>query len=731
MKVQRENSPSLPFQHYDRWTVLVGAAGFLAAALLILLPAYLRRPFSSARGLELKAGSVAERDFVAGRDIIYTDEEATRLRQEAAKNLVPPVFRLNQELSQRGLSQFDRFQQVLTELIHEDITGEAVFLKVQLSFPGIMSKEEIGKLASYAFAEDLFLQSRRLLEEALGTGLISLPERGQESFFAGALELWRWREGKLEKEELALDRAVTLRTLGGWLAGKLESVSPQRARLVASLVKAFALENCILDRELTEKHRLKAAAEVEPVIARLVKGQVMIRKGDIISEKAASQIKAADNFSASVDFFNIAGTIMFLMLAAGLSVCLLNGQMLKIRLRRSQAAFILGIVLSYLLAATVASRLFQPPAGLPFSVILPTSCAAILTTLIISPNAALVVSLILSLLLLPGARLELNSFLFALLSGIQATAVVYRAEKRLDLIRAGFLLALLNSLVLVTINLLGDYPQRQLLTLLGWGILNGFLSVVVSLGLLPLLEQLLNTATRFKLRELSDLNAPILKRLLNQAPGTYSHSISVANLAETACSEIGADSLLARVASYYHDIGKIDQAEYFIENQSSLNKHDELKPSLSAAVLKSHLKLGVEKAKDLRLPEEVVDIIAQHHGRALIKYFYHRALESDSEGSVASEDYSYPGARPHSREAAVVMLADTVEAASRLLQKPSAAKLEKFVWSLLMEKFAFKELSDSDLTFLDLEVIHRSFVQVLAGAYHSRIEYPKLKELVR
>ncbi len=270
-----------------------------------------------------------------------------------------------------------------------------------------------------------------------------------------------------------------------------------------------------------------------------------------------------------------------------------------------------------------------------------------------------------------------------------------------------------------------------MLPALGWGFTNGFLGSLAALGLMPVFEHLLNAASRFRLIELSDLNSPIFKRMLSLAPGTYSHSISVANLAESACNAMNANALLARVGAYYHDIGKIEQAEYFIENQNSYNKHDELKPSLSAAVIKAHLKAGTEKARELELPEEIRAIIAQHHGKGVIKFFYQRALENDDTGNVPPEDYSYPGERPRTKEAAVVMLADTVEAASRTLKKPTIAKLEKFVWSVIIDKFNSNELGECDLTLADLETIRRSFVQVLAGYFHSRIEYPKTREAVR
>jgi hypothetical protein len=320
-------------------------------------------------------------------------------------------------------------------------------------------------------------------------------------------------------------------------------------------------------------------------------------------------------------------------------------------------------------------------------------------------------------------------FLFAFLSGIAATAVVLEAERRIDLVRAGLLLSLSDALILGALGLLGNYSPRMFLSLLGWGVVNGFLCGILTLGFLPVFELLLNAPTRFKLMELSDLNSPIFKRMLSQAPGTYTHSISVANLAETACEAIGANALLARVSAYYHDIGKVEQADYFVENQKAFNLHDELKPSLSVAVIKSHVRIGIEKARELNLPQAIIDIIAQHHGRGLITYFYHRAVKEGKNPRVSRDDYSYPGVRPKTKEAAVLMLADTVEAASRTLKRPTEARLEAFVQDMIMGKFTSGELGDSSLTLRDLEMIRKSFVHILEGYFHTRIEYPRLSQL--
>ncbi|MDR0450525.1 MAG: HDIG domain-containing protein, partial [Treponema sp.] len=230
---------------------------------------------------------------------------------------------------------------------------------------------------------------------------------------------------------------------------------------------------------------------------------------------------------------------------------------------------------------------------------------------------------------------------------------------------------------------------------------------------------------------LSDLNSPVLRRLFTAAPGTYTHSIMVANLAEAACQDIGANPLLARVGAYYHDIGKMDNPDYFVENQTAYNKHDDIAPRLSATVIRSHVKLGAEKARALGLPQAVIDIISEHHGNSVITWFYNKALKQEgarggAKTGVNVEDFSYPGTPPRSRESAVVMLADVSEAASRTLEKPNASKLEKFIQELFSAKVEHGQLAQSELTFRDLETIKMAFVRVLAGYYHSRIEYPKL-----
>lgn len=704
--------------------LLASLAGTLA---IVLVSGEFKSLFQLVSPSSYEVGSVAARELTVERDVFYTDAEATRLRQEAVEKLVAPIFRINEEIGESKLRQFEEFSRTLNALVSSGEAKDTVFLKLQLSFPGVLQRQELASMR--AQSAGLLERARELLTAAYRAGLLRLPDPDSELLSAGSIELWYWREGRLEKQPALVEDLLTRQRLRAWTLAGLKDFDPEQARLAARLVEAFSVENGFLDLGETLKAKAKAVGQVEPVLAKLSRDQVIIRKGDLVTEEAALQIRALSEYSASVSISSVAGNALYVLIVFAFCPFLLG--VLRPALKRGQMLFLAGITLSYLAMAAVFYNLLEAPGVLPLAVFLPTSTLSMLVALLASTQIAYVFSLAASLLLLPILGLDLYSFFFALVTGMAAAAVVTRVERRIDLIRAGVALCLPSCLTLLAAGLLkGDFP-RVLPAALGWGIANAFLGSLATLGLLPLFEHLLNTASRFRLIELSDLNAPIMKRMLSQAPGTYSHSISVANLAESACSAMGANALLARVGAYYHDIGKIQQSEYFIENQNSYNKHDDMKPSLSAAVIRAHVKLGIEKAQELDLPAEVHDIIAQHHGRGVIKYFYHRALENEEERDIPSEEYSYPGERPRTREAAVVMLADAAEAASRTLRKPTIAKLDKFVWGLIMDKFNSGELGECALSLGDLEIVRRSFAQVLAGYFHSRIEYPKSKEAVR
>jgi len=264
----------------------------------------------------------------------------------------------------------------------------------------------------------------------------------------------------------------------------------------------------------------------------------------------------------------------------------------------------------------------------------------------------------------------------------------------------------------------------------GFAVMNGFLSPILTIGLLPLFESIFGITTDVTLLELSDLNRPLLKRLAIEAPGTYHHSIMIGTLAEDAAEAIGANSLLARVGSYYHDIGKMLKPEYFVENQSGVsNKHEKLAPTMSAMILEAHVKEGVELAIENNLPKSIIDFITGHHGTSTMSYFYEKAKQEQGE-TPDIKDYQYPGPNPTSKEVAIVMLADSVEAASRTLDDPKPARIRNLVHRIFMDKFDSGLLENSSLTLRDIKKIEDSFVRVLIAFHHRRIKYPEKKKEV-
>ncbi|MDR3325679.1 MAG: HDIG domain-containing protein [Spirochaetaceae bacterium] len=393
------------------------------------------------------------------------------------------------------------------------------------------------------------------------------------------------------------------------------------------------------------------------------------------------------------------------------------------RLNNNEVCLLSALTALYFISAKLCS--IHLTGYMPCSIAMPSALIVMLMAIMISSDIARVMAVLLPLGAFMTGFYDVSSYFFALASAVSAVYVLRSERQRMDMVKAGVVVAIINVVAAGAILMSRTSYLVFQPIILFWAAVNGIASGMLVLGITPILENMLHCATMFKLIELLDLSAPLMRQLAQKTPGTFSHSMLVANLAEAACQEIGARALLARAGAYYHDIGKIDQPEYFVENQRNDNKHNELmNPRLSATVIRSHVKLGIEKGRAVGLPNEVIDIIATHHGNSLISYFYYEALKK--EGEVNKEDFCYPGHPPRAKEAAVVMLADITEAAVRTLDKPSAGRLEKFINELVSKKVDAEQLADCELTFRELETIKKAFVRVLTGYYHSRIEYPKI-----
>ncbi len=319
-------------------------------------------------------------------------------------------------------------------------------------------------------------------------------------------------------------------------------------------------------------------------------------------------------------------------------------------------------------------------------------------------------------------------FLVLFVPALASVLCVYKARRRTQIVRAAIFASVLQLLLDVFINLPVDFTLEELRTFFYSDIGNGIFSFILVSGFLPVLEHIFGVVTNIRLLELSDFNHPLLRRMILEAPGTYQHSILVANLAEVAAESIGANSLLCRVGAYFHDIGKINRAEYFVENRlHTADKHRIINPTMSRLVIINHVKEGVELATRYRLPPPIIDFIPQHHGTGLISYFYHQATKdlSQEEKEKLKDEFRYPGPKPQTKEAGIVLLADSVEAASRVLEEPSPSRIKELVDQIVSEKIDDGQLDETDLTLRDLKTVKEVFTRIITAIYHARIEYPQ------
>jgi putative nucleotidyltransferase with HDIG domain len=462
------------------------------------------------------------------------------------------------------------------------------------------------------------------------------------------------------------------------------------------------------------------------------KGELIVGAGQQVTEKSERILhEIARSESLDYQLHAYMGLFVFILVLLYLFYRDIKRYRPALVLDRKKIALLavlllMTVVLTYsgiFVLSLLASKLHLDIMTIAF--LLPVAAGAMLTSLLLDFHLALVFSFVVSILLgflFPGEPF-IPAYYF--LGSIAAALSVIRCKKRSALLRAGALTALINLLVIIGIDLYrGELLNRGIYDLIA-GMLGAIAVSTIVSALLPFFETVFDIATDIKLLEFLDPNQPLLKELVYKSPGTYHHSILIGNLAEAAAEAIGENPTLARVGSYYHDIGKIHKSEYFIENQRPTeNKHDRLMPSMSSLIIAAHVKEGVEIARAHRLPTQIIDIIQQHHGTSLITYFYQKAKELQPFSPIAEEDYRYPGPRPRTKVAAIVMLSDSVEAASRTLDNPTHDRIQMLTNSVITRFFLDDQLSMCDLTLNDLRVISKSFNLVLTGSFHQRIDYP-------
>ena len=460
---------------------------------------------------------------------------------------------------------------------------------------------------------------------------------------------------------------------------------------------------------------------IDPIT--VTKGEKIIKKGFPITEEGFSKLKKMSASPLYIDYRAFANSELYLLLLSIMWYLLFTFISVNRRLLFKEPLLQVIFFLAVFAVTAFCGKLSIFSSPYSICIAIPSALFIMIVTILYGNLSALLLSIVMSMGVLCATNWQVPTFLMTLASSLTAAAIVRKIERRLDLVFAGLMIAAFNIVYVVLFSVVFNETFEELPKLIIGLAINGFLSGILTLGFLTPLEIMLNTASVFRLMDLSDTNTPIFKQMQIQTNGTYNHSMMVAQLAEAGCREIGANALLARVGAYYHDIGKMDQSEYFVENQVNgmENKHNDLNPNLSASVIKSHVRKGVEKARQLHLPQAVIDIIAEHHGNSIITYFYNMAKEKDP--SLDEDDFRYPGNPPFTKESAVVMLADTVEAACHTLENPTSPRLDKFITILINQKVDSKQLDNCELTFRDISRIKAAFVNLLTGYYHNRIKY--------
>ncbi|NQT57783.1 MAG: HDIG domain-containing protein [Bacteroidetes bacterium] len=686
------------------------------------------------QALGFTEGEIADKNVIAKTKIQYIDYEATEEARLAAVQNVKPQFTLFLEETLKILSFFSDLR---ASLLAND------FEKIPDAVLSLFSAAVIDLYAINSNFQTLAVQDQirllniaeKKLKSILEDGVFSEIElREAKSFEVTEVEVkiindeYNRELVRIEKIDSLVDDSEIQELLAIWtIDGVGDEIILRKA--AAELIKPFIEPNMLYDKLGTLQAISFANNSIEPIISTIDTGEYIIIKDYIVTQEAIEKLQVLQRNELEQTPWEKIGDIIFSAVLAIIMLYILI-HFLPSNYRYRQFLFITlsGIILYFLLFTGITSILFSRNISF-FAFFIPIAFTTMMLTVVAGKQTGYLVSAYIALLTFLIPHGNFSSFIFLLSLGITGTVIITRAKKRIDMIKSFIYLVASGLILLIIIGLLGDYSFEKFYTYSIIIALNALTSSILFVMLLPVIENVFNLPTDFRLLELTTMNTKILKRMAVVARGTYSHSVAVADLAESACEAIGANSLLARVGAYYHDIGKIDQPEYFIENQTGDNKHDELKPSLSAAVIKSHVKVGIEKAKEIGLPQEVIDILAQHHGSDLISYFYIEAMnKNDKNSKISPEDFSYNGKLPMTREAAVVMLADSVDAASRTIKQPTTPKIEKLVWKIIMDKINNKQLMNCHLSLSELEEIKKRFIVILSGRYHTRIEYPELPE---
>ncbi len=515
-------------------------------------------------------------------------------------------------------------------------------------------------------------------------------------------------------------------TLKATIQTKLSNYKPETHPIISKIILHYLQPNITIDHTQTQLIIKQALHSIIPQKTTYKQGQPIIYENEQVTAYHIEVFKALNMYDQKAKIKPFLG----ILLLTGFSFIILDRFIFLFykkaySLKKLTLVFLIITILN-VFALFILKFLFTPKLGQLFFLI-PIPLAAMLLTTLISTNIALLTGTLISAMIALMSHMHFETFIFLFISNCISAYFIRNTSKRSDLIIAGYKIGSMNILVILSLGLIAqqtNYSWYVINMLSGLG--NGIASAMISLAILPYLEHFFKITTNQTLLELSNLNHPILKRLMMDAPGTYQHSLMVANFSEAAAEAIGANAVLCRVGSYFHDIGKLKRPIFFSENQfSENNPHDTIAPRISKLIITSHVKEGLELAKKHKLPDSIQDIIEQHHGTSLLTVFYSHAIAKEGKKSSADEEFRYTGPKPQTKEAGIIMLADAVEAATRALKKPTPQKIESTINKIIKTKLDDKQLSECPLSFNEIFIIQSTFSYLLIGMKHSRVDYNK------
>ena len=643
--------------------------------------------------LDARAGELATSDIVAPRAIDFESKVQTAAAQAAASKGVAPQYTFTTE---NAIAIADAQQ--------------------------VMFESRVARVDT-TFAAELPPESRASLLETAVLGLSQGSRKALVALDAGGWASVRTEAGRVLDGTLRAelrDTAVeeTRNRLSGRMAGGLDEA---QRMLAAELISPLIVPNSTFSNDLTDQAAVKAAAEVTPTRVQIRQGEVIVRSGDPLDAVDIEKIDELGLRETSPDVASFGGWFLLAVLVVGMLLSWI-WRFRQALWHRDNALILIGLLL---VGATLALKLTAGRLTLPF--FLPTAAIAMLLAVLLDASIATIVIAVVAVIggAVNGSSLEYTTYIF--LGGMAGILAVRKGDRLQVFVQAAMATFVVNALVVSVFSLLGARDLRGVLELWFGSAVAAMGSGVAAVGSFAVLGSVFGILTVFQLLELANPSQPLLRRLLVETPGTYHHSLMVGNLAERAAEAIAADPLVTRVAAYYHDVGKLANPLAFIENQAGgENIHDQLDPEVSAGILKQHIVDGIDLAYRARLPKALIAYIPQHHGTAIMSYFHARAKELAGPGATVDEHkFRHAGPKPQTREAALIMLADGVEASVRSLASRDEPAIRAMVTRIIEERTLDGQFDECELTLRDLERIREAFVGQLLGMYHTRIAYPQ------